>query len=139
MIRCIYRYIFLLNTLSGGKSCLVAPGVAVPPWATETVLSPRLAADEDKVSHVLSHVVWWKYIYIYIYIYKLVKKNCMLLHLSSISYRIISRTEDTPTASCSEAVVLDLWRILSYLLLSMTIRSTLIVHVLFYISGLPLK
>ena len=29
-----------LNTLSGGKSCLVAPGVAVPPWATETVLSP---------------------------------------------------------------------------------------------------
>ena len=55
-----YRYIFLLNTLSGGKSCLVAPGVAVPPWATETVLSPWLAADEDRVSHVLSHVVWWK-------------------------------------------------------------------------------
>ena len=55
-----YRYIFLLNTLSGGKSCLVAPGVAVPPWATETVLSPWLAADEVRVSHVLSHVVWWK-------------------------------------------------------------------------------
>ena len=36
------------------------PGVAVPPWATETVLSPWLAADEDRVSHVLSHVVWWK-------------------------------------------------------------------------------
>ena len=28
--------------------------------ATETVLSPWLAADEDKVSHVLSHVLWWK-------------------------------------------------------------------------------
>ena len=24
------------------------------------VLSPWLAADKDKVSHVLSHVVWWK-------------------------------------------------------------------------------
>ena len=31
-----------------------------PPWATETVLSPWLAADEARVSHVLSHVVWWK-------------------------------------------------------------------------------
>ena len=28
-------------------------------WATETVLSRWLAADEDRVSHVLSHVVWW--------------------------------------------------------------------------------
>ena len=53
--------IYIFDTLSGGKSCLVAPGVAVPPWATETVLSPRLAADEDRVSHVLSHVVWWKF------------------------------------------------------------------------------
>ena len=40
----IYIYIYIdiydsLNTLSGGKSCLVAPGVAVPPWAIETVLS----------------------------------------------------------------------------------------------------
>ena len=60
LIWCIYRYIFLLNTLSGGKSCLVAPGVAVPPWATEIVLSPWLAADEDRVSHVLSRVVRWK-------------------------------------------------------------------------------
>ena len=34
----------------------------------EIVLSPWLAADEDRVSHMLSHVVWWKYIYIYIYI-----------------------------------------------------------------------
>ena len=79
MIWRIYRYIFILNILSGGKSCLVAPGVAVPPLATETVLSPWLAVDEDSVSHVLSHVVWWIYIYnwmgfifdeyIYIYIY----------------------------------------------------------------------
>ena len=29
-------------------------------WATETVLSPWLATDEARVSHVLSHVVWWK-------------------------------------------------------------------------------
>ena len=37
----IYIYIYnSFNTLFGGKSCLVAPGVAVPPWATETVLSP---------------------------------------------------------------------------------------------------
>ena len=37
----IYIYIYdSLNTLSGGKNCLVAPGVAVLPWATETVLSP---------------------------------------------------------------------------------------------------
>ena len=28
--------------------------------STETVLSPWLAADEDRVSHVLSHFVWWK-------------------------------------------------------------------------------
>ena len=56
-----YVYIgFFLNTLSGGKSCSVAPGVAVPPWATETVLSPWMAADEARVSHVLPHVVWWK-------------------------------------------------------------------------------
>ena len=56
-----YVYIdFFLNTLAGGKSCSVAPGVAVPPWATETVLSPWMAADEARVSHVLPHVVWWK-------------------------------------------------------------------------------
>ena len=50
-----YVYIdFFLNTLSGGKSCSVVP------WATETVLSPWMAADEARVSHVLPHVVWWK-------------------------------------------------------------------------------
>ena len=27
---------------------------------TETVLSPWMAADEARVSHVLPHVVWWK-------------------------------------------------------------------------------
>ena len=56
----IYIDFFFLNTLSGGKSCSVAPGVAVPPWATETVISPWMAADEARVSHVLPHVVWWK-------------------------------------------------------------------------------
>ena len=40
-----------------GKSCLVVVWVAVPTWATETVLSPWLAANEDIASHVLSHVV----------------------------------------------------------------------------------
>ena len=35
----VYIDIFLLNTLSDGKSCLVAPGVAIPPWATETVIT----------------------------------------------------------------------------------------------------
>ena len=51
----IYIYIYIY----------IAPGVTVPPWATETVLSPWLAADEARISHVISHVVWWKkYIYI---------------------------------------------------------------------------
>ena len=41
----IYIYIYnSLNTLSGGKSCLVAPGVAVLPWATKTVLSPLVGS-----------------------------------------------------------------------------------------------
>ena len=57
----IYIYIFLLNTLSGGKICLVVP------WATKTVLSPRLVADVGRVSHMLSHVAWWKKKYIYIW------------------------------------------------------------------------
>ena len=51
----------LHGVVSNALDCdIVAPGVAVPPWATETVLSPWLAADEARVSHVLSHVVWWK-------------------------------------------------------------------------------
>ena len=37
LILCIYRYIFLLNTLSSGKSCLVAPRVAVPKWRSTNV------------------------------------------------------------------------------------------------------
>ena len=51
----------LHGVVSNALDCdIVAPEVAVPPWATETVLSPWLAADEARVSHVLSHVVWWK-------------------------------------------------------------------------------
>ena len=34
-------------------------GISIP-WATKTVLSPWLATDEVRVSHMLSHVVWWK-------------------------------------------------------------------------------
>ena len=66
---CVYiDFFFFLNTLSGGKSCSVVPGVAVPPWATETVLSPWLAADEARVSHVLTYVVWKKKKKKYVYI-----------------------------------------------------------------------
>ena len=54
---------------------MVAPGVAIPPWATETVLSLWLAADEDRVSHVLSHVVWWKNINWISYMTSLKKKK----------------------------------------------------------------
>ena len=43
----------------GDNTVSVAPGVAVPPWVTETVLSPWFAADEDRVLHVPS-LVWWK-------------------------------------------------------------------------------
>ena len=53
----------LLIPLSGGKSCLVAPGVAVPPELPKLCYHPWIAADEDMVSHVLSHVVWWKKIF----------------------------------------------------------------------------
>ena len=35
----IYIYIIILSTVSIGKSYLVASGVAVPTWSTETVLS----------------------------------------------------------------------------------------------------
>ena len=57
--------IFLLNTLSGGKSCLVAPRVAVPPWANETVLSPwwRLMRTEY---HTCFHTLYDEKKYIYI-------------------------------------------------------------------------
>ena len=62
----VYIYIYIYIYISRQYCHLIALGVAVLPWATETVLSPWLAADEDRVSHVLSHVVWWIYIYIYI-------------------------------------------------------------------------
>ena len=35
--------------------------IYIPPRATETVLSPWLADDEGRASHVLSHVVSWKF------------------------------------------------------------------------------
>ena len=41
----IYIYIYiLLDTLNSGKSCLIVPGVAVTPRATETVLSPQVGS-----------------------------------------------------------------------------------------------
>ena len=79
------------------KNCSVAPGVAVPLWATETMLSLWLAADEARVSHVLTHVVWWKKkyiymcvcvyiymcvcVYIYIYIYVCVVCVCVYIYI----------------------------------------------------------
>ena len=36
----IYIYIYFFKYFSGGKSCLVVPGVVILPRATETVLSP---------------------------------------------------------------------------------------------------
>ena len=48
----IYIYIYIynsLNTLSSGKSCLVAPGVAVAPWATETVLSGATSSGQSGI------------------------------------------------------------------------------------------
>ena len=62
------EYNILLNTLSVAKSCLVAPGVAVPPWATETVITPgwRLMRVGYRTCF---HTLYDIYIYIYIYIY----------------------------------------------------------------------
>ena len=68
---------FFLIPFSGGKSCVVAPGVAVLPLATETVLSPWLVADEGRVSHVLSRVVWWKKI--------ILNKNCNRIDVTNTS------------------------------------------------------
>ena len=45
------------------------------PWATETVLSPWLAANEVRVSHVLSHVVWWKFEIVYVMRWNLFRKK----------------------------------------------------------------
>ena len=77
----IYIYIYIynsLNTLSGGKSYLVAPGVAVPPWATERGQGNARAFTR----------LWLIYIYIYIYIYKhtltraYIRLKIFLCHLS---------------------------------------------------------
>ena len=38
-LKLIWHIYMFLNTLSGGKSCLVVPGVAVLPRATETVIT----------------------------------------------------------------------------------------------------
>ena len=68
----MYRYISLLNILTGGKSCLVA---AVPSWATKIVLSPRLAADEDRV-----------YIYHHHHVEPLARTSLTLFRHSSLSF-----------------------------------------------------
>ena len=61
----VYLYIYM----SGGKSFLVAPGVAVPSWATETVLSPLVGGWWGQgIARAFTRCMM-KYIYIYIYIY----------------------------------------------------------------------
>ena len=61
----IYIYIYSLNTLFGGKSCLVAPGVAVPPWASETVLSALVSGWwEQVITRDFTRRMMKKYIYI---------------------------------------------------------------------------
>ena len=71
----IYIYIYIcnsLNTLSGGKSCLVAPRVAIAPWATETVITPvlRLMRTGYRTCfHTLYNEYYYIYYSIYIYIY----------------------------------------------------------------------
>ena len=77
----IYIYIYIynsLNTLSGGKRCLVVPEVAVPPWATITVLSPLVgswcghgiacAFTRCMMKKKNIYIYINSYIYIYIYI-----------------------------------------------------------------------
>ena len=56
--------------------------MAVLPWASETVLPPWLAIDEDRVSHVLSHVVWWKiYTHTHIYINQAALSVCFFVRM----------------------------------------------------------
>ena len=51
-------------------------------------ISPWLVADEARVSHVLSHVVWWKKKYIYIYIYILF--HCLYFIPDLFSFLLIN-------------------------------------------------
>ena len=65
----IYIYIILLNTLSGGKSWLLAPAVAGLLWATETMWSPLVGGWWGQgIAHAFTCMMKI-YIYIYIYIY----------------------------------------------------------------------
>ena len=50
------RWQMLLGSARGGSTALSYWNCVITPW---------MVADEDMVSHVLSHVVWWKKIYIY--------------------------------------------------------------------------
>ena len=96
----IYRYVFLLNTQSGVKSCLVAPGVAVPPWATETVLSPCLVADETE-TRTRFHTLYDEnsfekkkntyYSEFYVSIFKSDKTDCMKLRVVSIFFYLLNQ------------------------------------------------
>ena len=60
-------YLSLYIYLPGGKSCLVAPGVAVPPWATETVITPGWRLMRAGYC-TFFNTLYDEYIYIYIYI-----------------------------------------------------------------------
>ena len=54
-------YTYILNIYDLVLLGFMAYQAHQPPTSVITVLSPWLAADEYRVSHVFSHVVWWKF------------------------------------------------------------------------------
>ena len=57
-------YVFRWNTLTGGYSCLVAPGVSLPPGSTETLVGGRWVRG---IVRALTHCIMKK-IYVYTHI-----------------------------------------------------------------------
>ena len=80
------------------------------------LLSPWLATDEDRVSHVLSHVLWWKKIYM---LYTIV---CYItIILSIIAYHITIMLCD---------IIIAIWYIMLYIALFLSFLYTIIYFVL---------
>ena len=98
------------NTLSGGKSYLVVPGVAVPPWANETVITLVCSWWGQGVVCAFTNCMIKKYIYImcvcvciyiYIYIYIYIKCVCVCIYsylnkLSMVKNLLIARKTCRP-------------------------------------------
>ena len=102
----IYIYIYIynsLNTLSGAKSCLAAPGVAVLPWATETVLSPLVGSWWGQgIARAFTRCMMKKNIYITFSKWKLIisrRFNCFFSFLHRFRWifpEMILLLEDIP-------------------------------------------